>query len=247
MNIVEAMESEALFAPFFRGPSWAPWKACLAAMFGLRLTKKQLAIYQECTGRQEPPTQPCKEAAFVVGRRGGKSRALSLLAVYTACFVNHVPHLAAGEIATIVVICPSRSQARIVMRYIMALLRGVPALAAMIESETAESVLLSCRVQIETGTASYKVTRGYSYALVCADETAFWPTTEESAKPDSEILRAVRPGLLNIPHSMLVLASSPYAKRGELWRLYKQFYGQDSKRILVWRAPTVLMHQTDQT
>ena len=201
MNIIDAMESEALFAPFFRGPSWAPWKACLAAMFALKMTKRQLALYRECTGRQEPPTQPCKEAALVVGRRGGKSRILSLIAVFVGAFVDHAAYLAPGEIATIVVICPSRPQSRICMRYIMALLRGVPALAAMIESGTVESVLLSCRVQIETGTASYKVTRGYSYALVCADESAFWPTTEESARPDVEILRAVRPGLLNMPHS----------------------------------------------
>ena len=48
--------------------------------------------------------------------------------------------------------------------------------------------------------------------------------------------------MLSLPYSMLVLASSPYAKRGELWRLFKRYYGTDSSRVLVWRASTEPMN-----
>ena len=48
--------------------------------------------------------------------------------------------------------------------------------------------------------------------------------------------------MLSLPYSMLVLASSPYAKRGELWRLFKRYYGTDSSRVLVWRASTETMN-----
>lgn len=40
---------------------------------------------------------------------------------------------------------------------------------------------------------------------------------ESSANPDVELLAAVRPGLSSIPGSMLLIASSPYAKRGALY------------------------------
>jgi hypothetical protein len=50
-------------------------------------------------------------------------------------------------------------------------------------------------------------------AAVLADESAFWPP-EDSANPDVEIIRPVRPGLLTLPASLLVLVSTPYAKHG---------------------------------
>ncbi len=34
-TIMEAMDHEALFGPHFKGASWAPWRAFLAALFGL--------------------------------------------------------------------------------------------------------------------------------------------------------------------------------------------------------------------
>jgi hypothetical protein len=40
------------------------------------------AVYQRCTGRQEPPEQPAREGWVVVGRRGGKSRVAALVAVF---------------------------------------------------------------------------------------------------------------------------------------------------------------------
>ena len=45
-----------------------------------------LDVYRERTGRTSWPTEPFTEAAVIVGRRGGKSRTLALIAVYLACF-----------------------------------------------------------------------------------------------------------------------------------------------------------------
>ena len=63
-----------------------------------------------------------------------------------------------------------------------------------------------------------------------------------SANPDVEILRALRPGLASIPGSVLLLASSPYAKRGELYAAYRRHYGKDGARVLVWKADTATMN-----
>lgn len=37
---------------------------------------------------------------------------------------------------------------------------------------------------------------------------------------------------------MLLLASSPYARRGVLWKTFKRYYGQDGATTLVWKAAT---------
>jgi hypothetical protein len=187
------------------------------------------------------PAEPFKEAAFVVGRRGGKSRILALIAVYLACFRDYAPYLAPGEVATIAVIAADRKQARSIFRFTIGLLRAVPMLAAMIEDDGAEAIVLTNRVVIEIHTASFRVTRGYSFAAVLADETAFW-RDENSANPDIEIFRALRPGMSSIPGATLLNASSPYRRTGLLWTTFQRHYGRDDARVLFWKADTATMN-----
>ena len=139
--------------------------------------------------------------------------------------------LAPGEVATIAVIAADRRQARVIFRFIMGLLREVPPLAELIDGETSDTITLRNRVQIEIHTASFRVTRGYTFAAVLADETAFW-RDESSTNPDVEIFRALRPGLSNIPTSMLLNASSPYRKSGMLYSTFARHFGKDSARVL---------------
>jgi len=78
---------------------------------------------------------------------------------------------------------------------------------------------------------------------VIADEIAYWPIDESSAEPDSEIINALRPGMATIPGALLLAASSPYARRGELRRQHRAYYGQQTP-ILVWQAATRVMKPT---
>jgi hypothetical protein len=41
---------------------------------------------------------------------------------------------------------------------------------------------------------------------------------------------------------MLLIASSPYARRGELFNIWRRHFGHDDARVLVWQAPTVTMN-----
>jgi hypothetical protein len=43
---------------------------------------------------------------------------------------------------------------------------------------------------------------------------------------------------------MLLCASSPYSRRGELWNAFSRWYGDDEAKELVWRAPTRVMNPT---
>jgi len=79
-------------------------------------------------------------------------------------------------------------------------------------------------------------------AALC-DEIAFW--LSEGRNPDHEVISAIRPSMATIPNSKLIMLSSPYARKGVLWELYKDHYGNDkSTDILVWQASTETMNPT---
>jgi hypothetical protein len=244
MDILTAVSDPQLFAPWFRDQAtWRAWHAFLAALFALPMTDEQLAIYREHTGRTGPPTTPFNEGWLICGRRAGKSAVLAICAAYLGCFKDYRPYLASGEFATIRIMARDRDQTRNIFRYLSALLSEIPILKRMVVKELAESFELSNRVVLEVGSASFRATRGYTYAAILADELAIW-MSDESSNPDIEILRARRPGMLTIPGAMLLCASSPYARRGTMWETYQRSYGKDDPRVLVWKAPTTAMNPT---
>jgi hypothetical protein len=242
LSIIECLDDPALFAPHFPGDTWGGWRVFLKGMFALTMTAAELDQFKRITSRTVAPAAPFREAALVVGRRGGKSRVLAFIATYLATCREYTEYLAPGEMATVAIIAADRKQARTILRYILGMLKGTALLAPLIVSETGESVILSNRVAIEITTASFRVTRGYTLIACLADEIAFWRNDETSANPDEEILSAVRPALASIPGSLLLLASSPYAKRGALYKAYKKHFGKDDAKVLVVQASTQEMN-----
>jgi hypothetical protein len=134
-----------------------------------------------------------------------------------------------------------RKQARVIFGFIRGFIRGLPSLTAMVESETKETIELNNAVTIEIGSASYRSTRGYSFAALLCDEIAQW-RDENSANPDEEVLAAVRPGMASIPGAVLLCASSVYARRGALWHAFEHGHGHDDAHALVWKAPRGVMN-----
>ncbi|MEI4484057.1 MULTISPECIES: terminase large subunit domain-containing protein [unclassified Phyllobacterium] len=237
IDILRACADSNLFGQWFKKrQTWEMWFAFLAALFALPMDDAQTATYRKHTGRMALPEKPFSEAWLIVGRRGGKSFVLALIAVYLATFRQYKQYLQPGERATIRVIAADRKQARTIMNYVRGMLTNIPMLRKLIGNETAEAFDLTNGVTIEIGTASYKSSRGYTYAAVLCDELAFWPT-DDSAEPDYAILNAIRPGMSTIPGAMLLCASSPYARRGALWDAYNRMWGKADKP-LVWKATT---------
>jgi phage terminase large subunit-like protein len=178
ITIAEAIADGVLFGRVL-GPTFANWAVFLLALFGLPMTPEQLAIYQRFTGRTTPPSAPLREAWLVCGRRAGKSFILALIAVFLACFHDWVPYLGPGEHGTIMIIAADRRQARVILRYVVGLLKSIPMLAKLIEGETRESVALRNRIVIEVHTASYRTVRGYSIVAALCDELAYWSVDEQ--------------------------------------------------------------------
>ena len=131
------------------------------------MEEEQAAIFRRCTGRKELPATASKEAWLVIGRRGGKSFMLALIAVFLACFYDYRQHLAPGERGTVLVIAADRRQSRVILRYVRGLLTGVPMLARLIERETAESFDLTNRVTIEIAAGNFRTVRGYTWLRPC--------------------------------------------------------------------------------
>ncbi|MDR6302560.1 hypothetical protein GGQ85_000236 [Nitrobacter vulgaris] len=241
-TILDAINDPALFAPAFKNPeSWAAWHVFLSALFGLPLNDEQRELFRECTRRDAPNLEGHTEAWLVCGRRGGKSFIMALTAVYLATFKDYTQHLSPGERGTIMLIAQDRRQARVLVRYIKGLLHSVPMLKALIDSERTDQIDLCNRVTIEVHTASFRSTRGYSIVAAVLDEIAFWPI-ENAAEPDTEIIAALRPGMASIPGSIMLCASSPYARKGALWESYKTHFGKNGDPCLVWQAPTRTMN-----
>ena len=245
MNILQALDDVAVFRPLLRDPeTWAAWRSFLASLFALPMTAEQLSTYQACTGRSDPPTCAATEAWLCIGRRGGKSFTLALIACFLACFRDWRPYLGPGERGTVMIVAADRRQARTIMRYVRGILAAVPMLARTIETERNESIDLNNRITLEVHTASFRTVRGYTIVAALLDEIAFWPTDENAADPDREVVSAIRPAMSTVPGSILLAASSPYARKGSLWTTYRRHYGKEGDPVLVWQAATRVMNPT---
>ncbi|MCW2078286.1 UNVERIFIED_ORG: hypothetical protein M2193_000461 [Bradyrhizobium japonicum] len=242
LTLLDAIADPKLFKPFFKNPaSWIAWRAFIAAAFGLPMSGEELAIYQACTGRKDAPTQQMRELVLVIGRRGGKSRILALIAVWLACFHDYRQYLDEGELGVVQVLAADKEQARVILRYVKGFIKKVPMLARMIERDTNVGLELSNSISIEITTSSYRAVRGRTVVAALCDEIAFWQS-DDSANPDAEVVNAIKPGMATIPTSMLLLASSPYARRGVLYNMHRQYHGKDDPRVLAWSAATDVMN-----
>jgi hypothetical protein len=242
LNIIDCIDDANLLGAAIKNPaSFAPWRALMAAAFGLPLDADQLGLYRSCTARTSPPSAQFKSIFMCIGRRGGKSVCMALLAVYLAVFRDWKPKLTVGESAVVLLIAGDRQQAKILYRYVVGILNA-PILKNLIINYTADSLDLTGRVTIEIVTRSYKAVRGRSVCAALLDECAFWPSDESSSDPDHEVLAAIRPSMATFDDAMIIAASSPYSRRGILWDAYRKYFGKGGPSTLVGQAATRTMN-----
>jgi hypothetical protein len=89
ISIRDALNDPALLGSTLSGPSWEAWRTLLIAAMGEALTDDERTLFTTLTGRQQEPLQRVEELCVIAGRRGGKSRAMSTLAVYIASLCKH--------------------------------------------------------------------------------------------------------------------------------------------------------------
>jgi hypothetical protein len=229
----EALIDPNLLGNVLKGESWTTWRALLLATMGEPLNSGEQKIFQTFTGgRTQAPPSRVEEAAFVIGRRGGKDRAASVLATYLAALVDWSRVLVRGERGLVLCIGPDQRQAKITRDYIEGAFDHSPIMATMVTGRTADAIELSNRIAIEVRAASFRRLRGVTCVAVIATEAAFWQTDEGGLNPDSEILNAVRPSLATTGGPLIII-SSPYARRGEVWDLYHRHFGPQGDPLIL--------------
>jgi hypothetical protein len=236
LSIVDFMESPTLFEPWFEGSTWDNWRAVMKALYCLPMDDEEIAFFRTIAER-DPPRRPVREAYFIVGRGGGKDSIASAIAAHSAALFDGTGQLRPGERAMVACLAVDRDQASIVKNYTKAFFSDIPLLQAMVTRETANGIELNNGVDVTIATNSFRSVRGRSILCCIFDECAYW-ADENSATPDEEVYRAVRPALARVPGSIMIGISSPYRKSGLLWRKFKKHYGRNDDDVLVIRAPS---------
>jgi hypothetical protein len=145
-----------------------------------------------------PPGAAAAYLWLVIGRRGGKSFAMALIAVFLAVLKDWRKYLSPGERAIVLLVAADREQAKILI--------SPPILQSHVLNVTTSEIELKGGVTIEVVTRSYRSVRGRSVCVAVLDELAFW-RDDDSANPDSEVLNAVRASMATFGGDAMVISS----------------------------------------
>ncbi|WP_434723111.1 hypothetical protein [Mesorhizobium sp. RIZ17] len=211
---------------------------------GEPLTDDERKAFAAITGRAEEPLERVDELWCIVGRRGGKTRAAGTLAAYVATLCDWTDKLAPGERGVLPILAASTSQADRAFQHVIGVLQHSPVLKGQIMGDpTSETIRLSNFIDVTIKPANFRTIRSITAVAAICDELAFWHI-EGSKNPDREILAALRPALITTGGPLMVI-SSPYARRGELYRAFKSDYGQDGDpSLLVAKGPSKAFNST---
>jgi hypothetical protein len=244
ISLRAALSDPRLLGHVLRGPSWLPWRVLLIAAMGEALTDGEREMFNELTGREREPLVRVSELAAVVGRRGGKTTAMAAAATYVASCCDHTDALARGETGVVLCVAQATDVAKKIIDFCEAYLQDSVILRQLIKSRTDASLELTNNINIEARPASFRKLRGPTYVCCLVDEVAYFFVEANYANPDVEVLAAIRPGLLTT-QGPLIMASSPYSKRGALYDNFRKHYGPDgAQRILVAKGGTRTFNQT---
>ena len=190
----QALSDPNLLGQALAGDTWASWRTLLLAIAGEPLHPDELATFTKLTGRVTPPTSWAKEFWGVVGRRGGKSRAMGILSAYLATLCKF-PMLARGERGVVLIIANNQQQASGILGYAYGALEESPILSQSIVRKTTDLIELKGNIFIQVRAASFRGLRGATLVAALLDEIAFFMPDESSSNPDTEIVGAVKPAL----------------------------------------------------
>jgi hypothetical protein len=248
ITLTEAMSDPHLLGGPFKAASFWTWKTVAKLLDGEPLDGREAALFRECTGRTKLPTAPVRRMALLCGRRGGKDRWLSAVAVWrSALAFNWKLHMSLGEPAVVLLCGADRRQASILRKYCEGLLQ-VPLLAQEVVRSSDDVVEFKNGSILEVATNDARLIRGRSAIAVLGSECCHWKTDETSLSSDEEVVAAAEPSMAMIPDGgLLLLGSSVHRRRGFMYRQWKERYGreddaEDGLGPVVWLAPSATMN-----
>jgi hypothetical protein len=207
------------------------------------MSSQEVEFFRSIAER-DPPSKRVKELWIIAGRRAGKDSIASLITAFSATFFEDRDRLRPGERVLCACLACDRDMARIILDYTRSYFTDIAPLAAMIRRESRDGFELNNSVDIAISTNSFRNIRGRAILCAVLDECAFY-RDETSSNPDEELYRAIKPGMATLSDdAMLIGISTPYAKRGLLFKKFAAHYGRDDSDVLVIRAPSLLLNPT---
>ena len=196
-------------------------------------------------GTAPTPVDEVEDATLILGRRWGKTHAISsFICAYEALCGGHKAYVGAKQDPIILQVSQDLDTAKSCLRqFILEHLLSSPVgraeLGDLKKSVTADSIRLK-QALITVGPPTIKL-RGQAIAVCAMDEIGVWKKEADSANPDFEVERAVRPAMMQFPFRKLIKTSTPWIEEGLLWDAHiRKESGQLSKNQIVLSAPTGL-------
>ncbi|MGB3864520.1 MAG: hypothetical protein WBA29_02685 [Xanthobacteraceae bacterium] len=244
ITLAAAMRDVNLLGAPFQAPTFWPWHCVAKVISGERLDKREAELFRQCTGRTKLPSGPVRNLILLVGRRGGKDRFMSAVAIYRAALAAKWHEIMSpGELAVGLLLGADKKQARILRRYCQGLL-AAPMLKALVSRNVDEVIEFRNGAALEIATNDAELVRGRSAIAVLGTECCFWVTNAASASNDEEVVGAAEPCMAMCPDGgLLLMASSVYRKRGYMHRRWKELHGNDDAEDICWLAPSRVMNR----
>src|SRR5260370_21086588 len=90
ISLTRALSDPALFGKVFASPSFWTWRTLAKLIDGVPLTEpREIELAKQCTGRSELLRTAARRIILLAGRRAGKDRFLSAVAVWRAALCAH--------------------------------------------------------------------------------------------------------------------------------------------------------------
>src|SRR5436190_10004372 len=122
----DALADEQLLGNALPAASWLPWRTLLIALAGERLTREDREVFERLTGRPEESGRMVELFLGVIGRRGGKSKAMAVFMVWLVTCVSWEADLSLGERGVALIVAPTERQAAVTENYIRAIIDSAP-------------------------------------------------------------------------------------------------------------------------
>lgn len=167
------------------------------------------------------PGKEFPEVWIIGGRRIGKTDVFASSDVaYEAVCGGHEEYVRKGQPAMIALIAQDLRMARYSLHFVKAAIESSPVGYKLIKNVTADTIELHNGVHVCCVPPTLKAIRGYAIPVAVLDEVGVWYQESDSANPDYEIYRALKPAQLQFPFRKIVGISTPWNKAGLLYRFF---------------------------
>jgi len=180
--------------------------------------------------------------AVLIGGRSGKTYLFSLRMLHLA-LTHPLTSLAPGEHGFGLIIAPRLELARQALRFIAGACEANPKLAAMVRSDTTESITLErfdgelVTIACFAATAGGSSARGKSLFAVLLDEACFFRDSNYAVN-DQEIYKAANPRVM--PGGQTLIPSTPWMESGLLYEMWQDNFGRPEHALGVHAKTTTM-------